>query len=64
MKNYAKILVLVVVFCFAASITFAGNSLDSRSSDFGIFAGVLLPGTISVEDVDLDTEMGFTVKAY
>jgi len=64
MKHMVKIVLALLVSVSMVSFAFAAGDLQNRTRDIGLFGGVLLPGTISIEDADVDTEMGFTLKAY
>lgn len=64
MKYTVKILLAVLVSVAMVSWSFAAGDLQNRSRDIGLYGGVLLPGTVSIEDWEVDTEMGFTLKAY
>jgi hypothetical protein len=64
MKHMVKVVLALLVSVSMVSFAFAAGDLQNRTRDIGLFGGVLLPGTISIEDVDVDTEMGFTLKAY
>ncbi|HXK65595.1 MAG TPA: hypothetical protein PK348_04955 [Spirochaetota bacterium] len=64
MKYTVKLIFAVLVCLTMVSFGMAAENLDNRTRDIGLYGGVLLPGTISIEDADEDTEMGFTLKAY
>jgi len=67
MKNASRILIALIFAVSMTSSAFAGN-LENRSHDIGLYGGVLFPGTISIDSdvasIDVDSEMGFTLKGY
>jgi len=57
--------------CLAMLIIFAVNAsasgkvnLESREYDYGIAAGIWLPGTITIEDLDIDKSAGLLLRGF
>lgn len=62
-------IVLALVLSVALVSMASAGELENRPRDIGLYGGVLLPGSISIDagdlySIDVDTEMGFTLKAY
>jgi hypothetical protein len=68
MKQVLAVVIALLFSIIFISPTFAEDSLESRQRDIGLFGGVIFPGTINIDwgedDIDLDTQTGFMLKAY
>lgn len=56
---------LTILIFFAVNSASAEKvNLESREYDFGIAAGLWLPGTVTIEDLDLDKSAGLLLKGF
>ena len=67
-KTVRVILSAAVLFCAMAlapaGADAAARSFEEKEFDIGAAAGVWLPGTISIEDLDLDKSAGLLVRVF